>query len=375
MPKRASEVPGQKSEVGHGASRDDTERYREGQEQWQSFVTKSVQQISQGLNNQQFEYFHEVFAELAKGRASIAKDIGQQPKDKRKNQFGLFPSENRRSFEQIARRGESDWSAWKNQAPAITAHIEAIVAALGRGESISGISVKRLDTHDPDERELDRLFETEGTDEVWIFEFKSPKLDRSAIDIPDIYSAADHVCDNIRGRSMNVPESTDAVRHGHRLALFKVAMKEGKVNGLLLEYPSHNAYLSLGDYLIADQLFKDLNKWTPEDGLEEFKRRAAKLAHFTCHHLFIERGTASVAEIMLQGIAQSKGIDLGNVGQREDIGWAWKALVTPDADQYATWFQSNAYMNAKVLTATAQDDDARDEAIDNEPSRKTPGMP
>ncbi len=88
--------------------------------------------------------------------------------------------------------------------------------------------------------------------------------------------------------------------------------------------------------------------WTPEDGLDEFKLRAAKLAHFSCHKLLIERGTAGVTEIMLKAVADAKEIDLGEVGQKEDIGWAWKALVTPTADEYAEWFKENAFMDAAL---------------------------
>jgi len=102
--------------------------------------------------------------------------------------------------------------------------------------------------------------------------------------------------------------------------------------------------------MIEEQLFSSVMEWEPSDGLDDFKLRAAKLAHFTCHRLPIERGTAATTELMIKAIANSKGISLGEVGQMDDIGWAWKALVTPDTDAYAEWFKDNIFQDA-VLDA------------------------
>ena len=66
--------------------------------------------------------------------------------------------------------------------------------------------------------------------------------------------------------------------------------------------------------------------------------------------LLTKHGNAGITEWILRGIAFKHGIELGYFNHAEGISWDFKAILTPNRDDYVKWFSEKAFLNQKSLT-------------------------
>ena len=152
----------------------------------------------------------------------------------------------------------------------------------------------------------------------------------------------------------------DGLNHSDRLA--RIMMREfvDKADAILdpdfacmrMEYAGVNKYKRMGDFALANRYYQSLLNvpGTDDEKIKSFLENAGKLAHLLAHLLPVSLGNAGIMEWMIRGLAFKNGIDLGPFNYSESVSWDFKALLTPDREEYAKWFCEKAFVNARVLT-------------------------
>lgn len=77
---------------------------------------------------------------------------------------------------------------------------------------------------------------------------------------------------------------------------------------------------------------------------------AGNLAYLLSHLLLTKHGNVGITEWILRGIAFKNGIELGHFNHDEGISWDFKAILTPNLDEYVKWFYEKAFRNPAPLT-------------------------
>ncbi|HAT1919909.1 TPA: hypothetical protein NR353_003276 [Legionella pneumophila] len=134
--------------------------------------------------------------------------------------------------------------------------------------------------------------------------------------------------------------------------VFKVAEKHGYVRNksvIELSYPLVNKDKIKGDLLLADKYYSEMEHACDEKSVQTFLENAGRLSHLLAHVLPVKLGNASCVELLIKGLAESKGLDLGPFSYKEKIGWDWKALTTASREEYASWYAQNAFSNSSSL--------------------------
>ncbi|KTC67779.1 LidE [Legionella birminghamensis] len=91
----------------------------------------------------------------------------------------------------------------------------------------------------------------------------------------------------------------------------------------------------------ADLIFQKCINWQPEDGHEAFLVNIARLCHFFAVFEPLDSGNSAIVEWMIRGIGIYKGLELGPFNW-DELGWDFKAFLTPNVDDYVEWFVENA---------------------------------
>ena len=131
-------------------------------------------------------------------------------------------------------------------------------------------------------------------------------------------------------------------------AFFKVAEKYDFPKDdfrIRLTYADINKHSLRGDFLLADKYLYDMEQAADNENVNEFLENAGRLSHLLAHLLLIRLGNASSVELLIKGVAKSRGLDLGHFSFKDKIGWDWMALTTPNREEYAKWYAKNVFTN------------------------------
>jgi F0F1-type ATP synthase delta subunit len=330
-------------------SLDERQYYNRKQALWQAYFNEAVDNLSNAfstkLDNISFISCHRY---LSSWRGGVAKDM--QHEDARL--FGLIPGESARSIEHFVRTNEG-WSVWEHQAPMIC---ESLKELMEREESEENVTIRT------DERTLEQAKSSYPEHDIVKVAHISMPLP-SNVDIPFDGKKASHVARSIANIINPYTEGLDHVIEqmqkrdisggGGNYTLYLDSNDD--IVAVKLDYPGNFLMSRIADYYVAESLFEALKNWNDEDGVEEFKLRAGRLAKFCAQKLFIARGSVSVAEVMIYAMAKSKGIDLGEMQLENGLSWCWKALVTPSIDDYAQWFSDKLFSNAKIVSENREE--------------------
>ncbi len=78
----------------------------------------------------------------------------------------------------------------------------------------------------------------------------------------------------------------------------------------------------------------------------DFLKELGKLMHYESHLMRTYRGTESILQVIMGGIAYKKGYLLGDFRELP-IGWNIMALLTDDVEFYAEWFVAEVFSSIK----------------------------
>jgi hypothetical protein len=104
-----------------------------------------------------------------------------------------------------------------------------------------------------------------------------------------------------------------------------------------------------GNLSALNNYWQKLKNWNVEEGIEVFFQHMAKIAHLSACLPYFDRGTSSVVEWLMRGIAYNKGIYLGPFSS--DMSWDFKAFYTPCVAEYAQWLQEKAFTKLTYFDA------------------------
>ena len=153
--------------------------------------------------------------------------------------------------------------------------------------------------------------------------------------------ASDVLHKNAIGRGSAYKTLINDYEYGFNSRLSRlIKFKDGTI-GLI--YRDFNKYNVVGDYFSAQALYDDLLAWTPSNSIDDFLTYAAKFSYFMTHCFFVRRGTASITEWIIRGVALHHGIILSDF-KEDTIGWPWRALTTPNINDYITWYRENCFV-------------------------------
>jgi len=130
-------------------------------------------------------------------------------------------------------------------------------------------------------------------------------------------------------------------KYGYNDHLSKIFKNDDGHIGLM--YRNYNKYNLVGDYFAAQALYDDLLNWNPKSDIDLFMASAAKFSYLMTHGFFVHRGMAAITEWIIRGIASHHGLQLGDFHE-DTVGWPWRALITPNLEDYIRWFKENSYM-------------------------------
>jgi len=325
--------------------RDDANRYSQSQERWREFSTQTIQLCKSKLPH--FKSFAEAYAFLGDRRQQIAKELNHGSNSDWRY-FGALCEEGLTNHEAIIDEKNRNYT---KQIPYIVKELKDLVA-LSQGE--------------PDRKSNYYTYssgeEKEGKETIeWhYFVYKPPKFDSENLpyDKETLTSVLTSIIEVIsekhtNGRfllynstvikdSIKSPSSIMPEPFYTSICLYKKKGSPDSPYSIRVNYAHYNKYNLIGDYLIAQLLYDKLMAWKPENGIESFLCDSGKLAHFLANRLFARRGAAAMTEWLIRSVAECKEIELGKF-KDNDIGWHWKALVTPNPDEYATWYQMNVF--------------------------------
>jgi hypothetical protein len=124
---------------------------------------------------------------------------------------------------------------------------------------------------------------------------------------------------------------------------------------IIVHYADTNKYKDIICFAVANEYYQACLKWHPEDGIEEFLVRLGRLQHLMAHLLPVKRGNAAIMGWLEQAIAGKCSVELGNYTQKDEdgdfISWDFKALVTPNREEYARWYAKHAFESCGLAPA------------------------
>jgi hypothetical protein len=94
-------------------------------------------------------------------------------------------------------------------------------------------------------------------------------------------------------------------------------------------------------------LFEKLMELNPHDDINLFMRKLGELSYHLYRILPLRRGTASIVDWLIRGIAESKQLELGH-RKTNDLPQDFQAFLTKSPDEYANWFAQNAFVAVKL---------------------------
>ncbi len=283
------------------ASGPDSDRaFAEGnQERWIEFSKDVISNFPTNLAD-----FENVFRYLAKKRAEIASEL----KPNRWWEFGKFRGEHCGTYESIS---NEDKSPWASQSRRVIEYIEDLI----------------------------RLSKNEN--KCWNY---------------GIEGGVHTIC----VWSPIQEQRIDGKNHTQRLALILYDEKKQLVT---IWYASINKYDFKGDMNLANRYYKAMMACdtSKPNGREEFLKYMGRLSHLITHILPLQRGTGAVLGWLMRGAANIKHITLGEFDfYSTGLSWDFKALLTPNREDYAEWFCKSAFKKVKYGTSDNQEEAKQD---------------
>lgn len=272
------------------------------QDQWLRESKLIVETIAKNLKNN-YLYLPELLAFLAKERNRLAIDLNHEDA----SFFGSFCTERMRGGECI-RNGD-----------VVREEVIPLVEELFKKQGKSEGNAVVVDFYNP-------------------FKHLFPKTDLQVKREKAIW-ASDVLHQNNIGKGNAYKELLNNYRYGYNEKLSQL-VKEKEIIGLI--YRTWNKYDTVGDYFSAQALYDDLLDWKPGDDINDFMTCAAKFSYFMTHCFFVRRGMAAITEWIIRGVALHHGIFLGDF-KEDNIGWSWRALITPDINEYINWYRENCF--------------------------------
>lgn len=107
------------------------------------------------------------------------------------------------------------------------------------------------------------------------------------------------------------------------------------------DYRDKSSYFQV-QFELIDPYFQACFNWEPTQDINDFLVNAGKLAYSLARLQPVGRGNSAIVEWMVRGLAEAKNIELGPFNHNE-LGWDFKAFLTPDINVYAQWFAEKAF--------------------------------
>jgi len=163
--------------------------------------------------------------------------------------------------------------------------------------------------------------------------------------------------DNMQGIyycvTIKIPQN-DEFRHMHQtntLSTIELYEFVDRPNSDLIriEYAPVNHDVMKGYYQILNHYYQRLLNWRREDGIEKYFVNAAKLSFLLAHILPIRQGNSAVVEWMVRAIAFKNGLEIGFFNLAEDISWDFKAILTPNQQDYIDWYVKKLFVGNALV--------------------------
>ncbi len=291
---------------------------------WKQKSEETIREFIANLPS--FKIFREAYAFLADKRHSIAVELKQRPNDykKRIDLYGVFRQEEDHYRQSVtAGDGEQYWKWQKKKIFELTYKLIEPVKSI-------------------------RIFQTQPG---YLYENHFMTCLKEKVVVDDKY--ATYYCISIKFPNDERPN--ESLSYSHKLSqieLFDFEINK-RFNLIRVEYTPIDSDKMEGNYFIANKYFQAMLNWKKEEGMEKFMIYAAKFAYFTAHYLIVKHGNSSMIEWMLRAIAFRNGIYLGRFNFSDGISWDFKALLTPDINEYIKWFCEQLFIDTALLPAAS----------------------
>lgn len=288
----------------------DAKTYSIRQAEWHNLSEKAINEFCSKLD--EFADFEEAFKFLAKARGEIATALEHRNPEN----YGRIRQENEESSESVW-HNRGDWACIYSE---VVEKLNALVEAYQQVEDKNQLKYKVT--------EKKRKHRSEYT----IYFNKVPYREILCTDPPNTW-----------------------IGELSRITMWP--KKQGRYH-VSLRYPPINKYDTPIDFKIANYYYEQLRSWKADDGVEKFLALAGVLSHFIAHKFYIWRGSASVAEFAVKGLAQKHGIELGPQ-DNSGMGWAWEALLSPDSERFGNWYASRIFKEARLRPSSIEESDSK----------------
>ncbi|VEB36810.1 LidE [Legionella sainthelensi] len=112
-------------------------------------------------------------------------------------------------------------------------------------------------------------------------------------------------------------------------------------------YTSRSSYFQV-QFELLQPYFESCCHSSSTDSIHEFLINAGKIAHGLARLQPVGRGNSAIVEWMVRGLAKAKNIELGPFNH-DELGWDFKAFLTPNIEAYAHWFAEKAFLSPTVI--------------------------
>lgn len=309
---------------GYSSSPDSSREYisfsKDNQKRWLSTSENTIQEFIDKLPS--FNGFHDAFSFLADKRHHIAADLKQRNEEGLTDCYGTFRREGEHSRQSIsAGDGEHFWRWQKNRIFELTYKI------------VNDVREKKDINKD--------IFENNNiiclTEKISV---DNRDADYYSISIKSPFIAAD--INNQQDNILSVIELFDF-------------NQEKKFNLIRIEYtPIYERRMKIYNDIL-NQYYESLLHWNKEKGPYEFFKNSANLAYLLSHLKLVKQGNVGIAEWLIRALAFKNHMMLGRFNHEEGISWDFKAILTPDKEEFVKWFYDKAFLNYSLLDKSADE--------------------
>ncbi|KTD50539.1 LidE [Legionella rubrilucens] len=113
------------------------------------------------------------------------------------------------------------------------------------------------------------------------------------------------------------------------------------------DYRNESSYFYV-QFVLIEPYLRACLAWTDEQPVQDFLSNAGRIAYSLAHRQLVGRGNSAIVEWLIRGLAKNRGIELGPFNHNENIGWDFKAFLTPNCEEYADWFAKKAFAVVKI---------------------------
>lgn len=331
---------------GHHSSLDRLQSYRDNQERWSAFCDEAVNQLVEllpsfpeqrpplsdhtveNIGRREDYIFNTVFgcayAFLADQRWLIATELKHKSDVGLTDSFGSFRDESARPSETVFASNEPLWSDQKDKIFELCRDLVKPIMATDEDDVLNCGDYTLM-------RESDISMKISEDDDV----------------VGDMY-----VITILSPFPRRITRNDMSELHTKQLSsiMYFDAKDDKSLNRITILYSRLNEFSVRGDYLLADDY---VEKCRAATDTRVFLEGVGRLSHLLVHILPVDRGNSAIIEMFIKALAKEKGIELGPFNYEEHIGWDFKALLTPNREEYAKWYAEHAYVNVQQHSAAS----------------------